>query len=104
MYCEKCCMLVNDGPKCPVCGSRRVRAPRREDGCFLCELQAMWGGMLADVLNQEHIPHYYEKTKNIAVRVIFGGQMECDRFYVPYERLEEAREIMEGLFPEEPVE
>lgn len=97
MYCEKCKMLF-EGNVCPHCGSSKVREPKDNDECFLTEKEMIWGEMLADMLNQNHIPFYYKRVQGAALAMATGGRSECYRFFVPYSRLALAQDVTEGLF------
>ncbi len=97
MYCEKCKVLF-DGRVCPQCGSSKVREPKDNDECFLTEKEMIWGEMLADVLNENHIPFYYKKTLGAGMAMKVGPNSERYRFFVPFSRLTVAQDVTEGLF------
>ena len=48
-YCENC-HVAAEPPRCPLCGGKRLREVKDEDYCFLTEMRAMEGEMLADIL------------------------------------------------------
>lgn len=93
MYCPKC-RIVSDGERCPECGSRKLREPAAEDLCFLTEEDPLMGGMLEDVLRQNGIPALGESNKGAALSVISGPLFEWIRYYVRWEDLDKAREIV----------
>ena len=97
MYCERC-RVVFDAPRCPVCGSKKVRLPEAEDLCFLVEKEQIWSGMLSDVLKQNDIPFLKESRLGAALAMSVGPFFETFRFYVEHKRLEEAEKLVEELF------
>ncbi len=96
MYCEKC-SRVFDGERCPVCGSRRVREPADGDLCFLAEQDYLTTSMLEDVLKQENIPFLTKGVMGAGLAIKAGPTLERTRFYVPFERLQEAEEVLDEL-------
>lgn len=48
-YCENC-SVVTGGVRCPQCGGKKLREVKDDDYCFLIELPALNGDMLADIL------------------------------------------------------
>ena len=97
MYCTRC-RSVFEGDRCPNCKHGTVREPQAEDICFLTELSPMYGGMLEDVLKQNGIPVLTESTKGAALAVISGPLFEWIKYYVRYDHLPRAKEIVEELF------
>ncbi len=95
-YCEKCRRIFEDAT-CPACG-RSGRQIEPDDICFLIEKKAIWAGMLADVLRQEDIPFLQEGVKGAYLTAKDGYMLERKRFYVAYEDLPKAQEIVEELF------
>jgi hypothetical protein len=98
MYCETC-RVVFTGDVCPVCGSSKTREAWPCDLCFLTEKEYIWGRMLTDVLQQNEIPFLAENSMGAGMALRVGLGIERIRFYVPYHRLQEARELVEQLFP-----
>lgn len=96
-YCEKC-MLLSEGPRCARCGGKKLRAPGAGDFCFLDERGQMWAGMLCDVLEQGGIPCVQRSVLGAGVAMRVGANLERVRVYVPFERLDEARELVGALF------
>lgn len=102
MYCEKCRNLFEGTNRtCPVCGSRKVRYPRADDPCFLTEKESVWGEMLADVLEKNHVPFLKEPVLGAGIALRLGQGLERYRFYVRHSQLDKARELRGRLFPEE---
>ena len=97
MYCENC-RTVFEGERCPVCGSKKIAEPQPDDVCYLTEVDSVWRGMLEDVLKQEGIESWSTSNIGAGLAVISGTMFERIRFYVRYEDLPKAAEIVEGLF------
>ena len=66
--------------------------------CFLTEQAMVWAGVLADVLAQKRIPFVKESSIGAGLAIRTGALMETFRFFVPQSRLEEAKELVEGMF------
>lgn len=101
-YCPNCHVL-RERDRCPICGKRSLMAPRSDDFCFLEETEVLWAGMLEDVLRQAGIPYLVKSDLGAALSVSIGRVGERIRFYVPFERMQEARDLADTLFhlPEE---
>ena len=99
-YCEKC-MLLSEGLRCVRCGSRRQRAPGEGDYCLLDERQRMWADMLLDVLAQSGIPCVGRSALGAGLAMSVGLNLDRVRVYVPFERLDEARELAGTLFAQQ---
>ncbi len=93
MYCENCYRLVDSDP-CPHCGSP-VREPEPRDSCFLTEQGYVQSTILADILTQNRIP-YMTKMRSIkgCGPIMMGNRL----FYVPWQLLGGARQVVEELF------
>ena len=102
MYCEKCCRII-EGSRCPVCGGRKVREPGPKDPCFLAERDYLSSGILDDVLRQNGIPFLKKDVMGAGLAIKVGPMLDRSRFYVPFEMLDRAAAIADGLFaiPEE---
>lgn len=102
MYCEKCCSLFDGAVRtCPVCGSRKVRYPRVDDPCFLTEKGSPWGEMLFEVLRRKNIAFLKRPVLGAGIALKLGQGLERYRFYVRYDQMEDAKTVMERMFPEE---
>lgn len=101
-YCRNCHAL-REQDRCPRCGQRRLMAPQTGDFCFLEETEALWAGMLEDVLLQAGIPCLQEPALGAGLTASVGRAQERMRFYVPFGRMAEARDLADGLF-HRPVE
>ena len=97
MYCEKCCRITEEA-RCPVCGSRKLREPKPKDPCFLTEQDFVSSGILEDMLKQNGIPYLIKNVLGAGLAIKVGPMLERSRFYVSYERLQEAGAIAEDLF------
>lgn len=104
-YCPDC-MRLRERDRCPICGTKNLMAPQPGDLCFLEEKDVLWAGMLEDVLNQAGIVHVARSDREAGLAAKLGRIGETVRFYVPFERMPEARELTDRLFhlPEEPEE
>lgn len=98
-YCEQCHQLC-EGDTCPVCKKRNVRPPVASDFCFLAEKEAMWAEMLMDVLKSSDIACTCQSVLGAAISWKLGQTFERYKLYVPYECLNQAREILDTLFQE----
>ena len=99
MYCERCSQIVTE-ERCPFCKGRKLREPGPKDPCFVTEQDYLSSGILEDILKQNGIPFLVKSVLGAGLAIRVGPMFERSRFYVPYERLEEAREVAEELFPE----
>ncbi len=96
MYCERCRILFG-GEVCPEC-RRRGREPRPDDFALAAELTGVFPEMYRDVLRQEGIPSVTRGELGAGLSAIVGAQADVTRFYVPYARLTEAKDLADGLF------
>lgn len=99
MYCEDCMHIIDTEP-CPVCGESNVRETRPEDVCFLIRVLPLWGDTVEDLLNQSSIPHLRKSTLGAGMVMKAGSFLDEIKFYVRYEDLPQAQEVVSGLFPE----
>ena len=97
MYCEKCCRIIDEN-RCPACGSRKVREPGPHDPCFLTEQGYLQAGMLKDVLEQNGIHYLVRDVMGAGMAIKVGPMLERSRFYVPYEELRSAEDLVGELF------
>ena len=98
MYCPGCRILFDEGAKCPLCGNKKVRNASPEDICFLTEAEPIFGCMLKDVLEQNSIPVLSSSTIGAGMAMRAGAMFERVKYYVRYEHLQKAKEIVEELF------
>ena len=57
-------------------------------------------GILEDVLGQNGIPFMKKNVMGAGLAIKVGPMLDRSRFYVPFDRLESARDIADGLFSE----
>lgn len=69
-----------------------------KEPCFLVEKEAVWAGMLADVLKQEGVPFLQQGAMGAGMAARTGFMTERYRFFVAEEDLPKAKEIVEELF------
>ncbi len=98
-YCEKC-MLLTPENHCPACGTEYLQAPKDDQPCFLIEKDALWSGMLADVLEQNNIPFLQKPQFDAVIAAIVGPAVKRYRFYIPFAFYADAQVIVEELFGE----
>lgn len=98
MYCQSCQIAFDGSRNCPVCGSTRIRPALPGDICFLTDTDPILGGMLKDVLDQNGIPSLANSTIGAGMAMRAGSMFERVRYYVRYEHLLKAKEIVEELF------
>jgi len=99
MYCEKCEQVV-DNSRCPICGNRKLREPLPEDLCYIAEKDALWTPALADLLEQNEIFFKTRKLLGAGLAMKVGPIFERTSFYVRYEDLERAQDIVSTFFAE----
>lgn len=98
MYCQKCQVAFDGNENCPVCGSARIRPALPDDICFLTDADPIFGGMLKDVLDQNGIPALSISSIGAGMAMRAGSMFERVKYYVRYEHLPKAKEIVEELF------
>ena len=98
MYCSQCQTIVEDTTKCPFCGNKKLRQPEPVDICFLTEIEPIPAGILKDVLDQNHIPVLSNSSIGAAMSMRAGSMFERIRFFVPYQNLADAKQIVGELF------
>lgn len=103
MYCEKCRALL-DSQTCPNCGNKKLRQPMTDDLCFIAEKEQIWSGMLADVLEQYEIPFLTKNRLGAGMALKIGPHMERILFYVPYSHIQQAKDLVVDLFPNDTIE
>lgn len=101
MYFCPNCNVLTEQTRCRVCGSREVRLPGQEDYCYLTEKQTIWAAALEDLLADHGILCITKNTLGAGLAAKIGPAMERVRFYVPYARYEEAKELEQEFFKAE---
>lgn len=97
-YCPNC-MTLPEEDKCPDCKTRELREPTGSDPVLLIEKGYVWAGMVEEILSDNGIPLLKKGVRGAGLSVSLGEVGETFRFFVPYETLEQARELMVQLFP-----
>ena len=72
--------------------------PRQGELRFLTEQEPVWAGVLAEVLERNRIPFVKESSMGAGLAIKTGALLETIRFFVPCSRLEEAKDLADGLF------
>ncbi len=98
MYCQNCKVAFDGNENCPVCGSPRIRPALPDDLCFLTDTDPFLGGMLKDVLEQNGIPALSNSTIGAGMAMRAGSMFERIKYFVRYEHLLKAKELVEELF------
>ncbi len=98
MYCQRCKVAFDRNGNCPVCGNEKIRPVRLDDICFLTDADPILGGMLKDVLEQNGIPTLSNSTIGAGMAMRAGSMFERIKFFVRYEHLLKAKDIVEELF------
>ena len=96
-YCEKC-MRIIDADRCPHCRHSKVREPEASDLCFLTEQDYIRSGILDDVLKQSSIPFLKKDVMGAGLAIKVGPMLDWSRFYVAFDRLQEALTVVDELF------
>ena len=96
MYCTRCRTAYEDNC-CPICGSRKGRPVLPEDICFLAETESLQAGILEDLLKQEGLPVLKKSTVGAGMAMKAGAIFERFRFYVRYEHLKKAKDLLDDL-------
>ena len=93
-YCNRCKTVYDDA--CPRCGDTDGREATAGDECFLTEKDTIWSEALSDMLRQNGIPFWTVNTIGSAM-AMYLPRNERIRFFVPYEYLDSAREIVDSF-------
>ena len=72
--------------------------PRQGELRFLTEQEPVWARVLAEVLERNRIPFVKESSMGAGLAIKTGALLETIRFFVPCSRLEEAKDLADGLF------
>ncbi len=96
MYCEHC-QKIFAGDMCPDCHGKG-REAQETDVCFLTERSHPWSDMLVDVLKQADIPCLRQGSLGAGMMMAAGQYLDMESLFVLHKHLEQAKEIMVGLF------
>ena len=97
LYCEKCSRIF-DGNKCPVCSSKKIRAPKDGDLVFLAEKESIWSDLIEGMLKSNGIAYIKKGSKGAAFSLTTGPLSETFKFLVPYDKYIFAGELLEEYF------
>ena len=97
LYCENCMKLV-EGPICPTCRNRKLREPERGDFCLVADVHYMQAEMLKELFMDNNIPCTERSTLGAGITVNLGVNVGTVRLYVPYDRLDFAKELYDVYF------
>ena len=98
-YCEVC-YLATEEAHCPLCGRRNLPPIRGRDFCCLTEREEIWAKLLLEIFQDNGIPAAQLPVLGAGVALKSGVARRC-RIFVPYERLEEAGDLMRLALGEE---
>ena len=99
LYCPKCQVLVKEGDRCPACNSKKLREPQEGDPVMLLTATEKKCRRIAGALDGQEIPHEERVcgVEGIASAYAGEGGMCNKNIFVPYDRLEEAVELMHHI-------
>ncbi len=97
LYCENCMKLV-DGPSCRTCRNRKLRPVEPGDFCLVAEVHYMQAEMLKELYADNDIPCTERSVLGAGITVNLGVNVGLTRLYVPYDRLEFAKELYDVYF------
>lgn len=103
LYCENCMKIV-EGPICPACRNRKLREVEPGDFCLVAEVHYMQAEMLKELYRDNDIPCTDRSVLGAGITVKLGVNVGYTRLYVPYDRLDLAKELYDAYFnaPEAP--
>ena len=103
LYCENCMKLV-EGPSCPRCRNRKLRNVAPGDFCQVADVHYMQAEMLKELFADNDIPCTERSALGAGITVNLGVNVGTVRLYVPYDRLDFAKELYDVYFnsPEAP--
>ena len=97
LYCENCMKLV-DKPVCPHCRSRRLREVEPGDFCLAADVHYMQAEMLKELFHDNDIPCTERSALGAGIVANLGVNVGTVRLYVPYDRLDSAKERYDAYF------
>lgn len=100
MYLCKKCHRLNETDRCASCGKSGGVPPRDGDFCLLTEKEEYSAGMLEETLKNNDIPFVKKPVMGAGLTARIGAALEYHKFYVSYENLTKAKELVEILFGE----
>lgn len=97
LYCENCMKLV-DAEVCPRCRNRKMRAPLPGDFCQVAEVPYIQAEMLKELFFDNDILCTERSVLGAGLTAELGVNVGRVRLYVPYDRLEFAKELYDAYF------
>lgn len=97
LYCENCMKLV-EGPTCRACRNRKLRDVQPGDFCLVAETHYMQAEMLKELFSDNDIPCTERSVLGAGITVSLGVNVGLVRLYVPYDRLDFAKELYDVYF------
>ncbi len=97
LYCENCMKLV-EGPICPACRNRKLRDVTPGDFCLVADVPYMQAEMLKELFADNDIPCTERSALGAGITVNLGVNVGTVRLYVPYDRLDFAKELYSVYF------
>ncbi len=97
LYCENC-MKVVEGSVCPACRNRKLREVEPGDFCLVAEVHYMQAEMLKELFRDNDIPCTDRSVLGAGITVNLGVNVGFTRLYVPYDRLDLAKELYDAYF------
>lgn len=94
-YCDDCKMAC-DQEVCHYCGKKRLKQVEAKDFCFLTEIRNEQFYFLEAELKRNKIPFVSQPFGNGA-RTALGLNLENQRVFVPYEFLQNSRDILREI-------
>ncbi len=94
LYCSRC-RRPSETEVCPTCGQKLHLPILPEDLCYLTSQPSVWGGVLEEILEEEHIPFFRQQESGLSV--ITGSMTESWSYYVHYANLDRAAALVEEL-------
>lgn len=92
-HCKKACAFDT----CPDCNKKRLKEIENNSPVFLIRTNAFLSGIVEGALHDHGIPFLRQGEKGPALSVTIGTNSENYRFYVPYEALPTAQELLEAI-------
>ena len=97
LYCENCMKLV-DGPICSACRNRKLREVTPGDFCLVADVPYMQAEMLKELFADNDSPCTDRSALGAGITVNLGVNVGTVRLYVPYDRLDFAKELYTVYF------
>ena len=100
MICGKCRVLCSK--VCPICGKiGKLRPVEAGEPVLLITLTHMQALLVEPLLMDAKIPYTRPATLLSSLTTQWGTMLDSYRFYVPYEKRDEARALIEEVFGED---